>query len=609
MSSTLDDRIQGVEAMLGFDLHSYQRQALEAIGQGKDVILHVPTGGGKTAALQGAPYVSPHQGITVILYPLRALVKDQTRRFEAAGFPSVTLYGETPIRERPIVYNKILDGSARYILTTPESFDMNRKLQEVLTKRGVSVLIVDEAHAYEEWADGFRPVYRRIGAISQKVGVKQFLLCSATLTEKGFRTASKTIGKTNWTIVQVPPIRSNLIYKNLSQPSDEILARAIRGNGLEAPGIVFFTTVKCLTETAARVGQRSGKRVLCYHGSMSGKERRIAQDTFMDEDVWIFATKAFGMGIDKGNIRNIIHCQLPNSILSYAQEVGRAGRDGYEAGCYLTQDETGQAAHFLTSISVPSIGQVRRVWNLLQAIALNWAGWFEVDWQQVADRTKMYLPAVQACVSWLFTGRMIEKAQKRLSWKFKIHEDSDEMAIKYKRKTPEILDILRGEAMVGQGASEFILRPEVLADSVGQLFSGWRAKLRKMNELGIISIEEPPKGRSRYRFLHSEFRFEHGTEQLEGARKSAFACLSAMQKLQIAPPSKRRAIIEDAISLKLDLIAGAEIIDTNFEAPLAPKPRPKVKPKMVVTSEDDLIYGSDDSPADDDGDDEWSVSF
>ena len=606
MPPTLDERIQFVESMLGFDLHSYQRQALEAIGQGKDVILHVPTGGGKTVALQGAPYVSPHQGIVVILYPLRALVKDQTRRFRAIGLPSVTLYGETPLRERPIIYDKILDGSARYLLTTPESFDMNKKLQELLLKRGVSVLIVDEAHAYEEWADGFRPVYRRLGNIAEKVGVKQILLCSATLIDKGFKTASKTIGRSSWTIVQVPPVRTNLLYKNLSQPSEEILARAIRGTGLEAPGIIFFTTVKCLTETAARVGQNAGKRVLCYHGGMSGKDRRAAQDTFMDEDVWIFATKAFGMGIDKDNIRNIIHCQLPNSILSYAQEVGRAGRDGYEAGCYLTQSESGEAAHFLTSISVPSIGQVRRVWNLLQVIALDWAGWFEVDWQQIADRTKMYLPAVQACVSWMFTGKMIEKAQKRISWKFTIHEDSDERAVAYKRKTPEVLDILRGEAMVGQGASEFHLRPEVLGDSVGQLFTGWRAKLRKMNELGIINIEEPPKGRSRYRFLHSEFRFEHGSEQLEEARKTAFARLSAMQKLQLASPNKRREIIEDAISLKLDLIEGAEIIDTNFEAPPALKARPKSRPKMIITSEDST-YGSNDAPIDDD--DEWSVSF
>jgi len=581
MSSTLDQRIQTVEDLFGFGLRSYQKQALQAIGQGKNLILHVPTGGGKTVLLQGAPYVSPYSGITVILYPLRALVKDQTRRFEELGLPAATLYGETPLKDRPAIYDKIADGTARFLLTTPESFDMNRKLQEVLAKRGVNVLAVDEAHAYEEWADGFRPVYRRAGRIAELVGVRQFMLCSATLTKKGFKTARETIGKDDWTIVQIPPVRSNLSYKNLSQPSNEIISRAIRGDGLEAPGIVFFTTVKCLNETADFIETKSRKKVLRYHGSMTSKDRRVAQETFMNEDVWIFATKAFGMGIDKDNIRNIVHYQLPNSILSYAQECGRSGRDGLPSTCYLTQDETGQAAHFLTDISVPSIGQVRRVWNLLQSHALNYVGWFEVDWQQIADKSGMYLSAVQACVSWMFTGKMIEKKQKRVAWKFSLREDSDELAVKYKRKAPEILDILRSEAMVGQGSSEFLLKPEVIADSVGQVFVGWRAKLRKLHELGILNIEEPPKGRSHYRFLHNSFEFAQGQKQLEQARNSAFSRLSDMRDLQGALPQKRQAMIESAISLKLGDIEGVTILKTSPDEPINVV-KPRKKPTMVA---------------------------
>lgn len=586
MPTSLADRIQTVESVLGFTLRSHQQQALTSLAKGKNVILHVPTGGGKTVAFQGAPYVSPHPGITVILYPLRALVKDQTRRFKELGLPAATLYGETPIKDRPLVYDRIADGTARFLLTTPESFDMNRKLQEVLTKRGVNVLAVDEAHAYEEWADGFRPVYRRAGRIAELVGVKQFLLCSATLTKKGFRTAKETIGRDKWTIVQVPPVRSNLSYLNLSTPGDEIITRAVRGDGLEGPGIVFFTTVKSLNETADWIERKAKVKVLRYHGGLSSKERKEAQETFMREDVWIFATKAFGMGIDKDNIRNIIHYQLPSSVLSYAQECGRAGRDGLPSTCWLTQEEQGQAAHFLTDISVPSISQVRRVWNLLQSHALDYADWFEVDWAQVAERTRMPLPAVQASVSWMFTGKMIEKQQKRISWKFILSEDSDELAVKYKRKTPEILDLLRGEAMVGQGPSEFFIRPEVLSDTVGQMFSNWRAKLRKMQEVGILDIKEPPKGKSRYRFLHNSFEFAQGERQLRAARDDAFNRLSEMRDLQAAKPEKRDALIRDAISLKLAGVPGLEILDCDHQEPTVVVPRPKMIAKPSKKEED-----------------------
>jgi ATP-dependent DNA helicase RecQ len=549
---SIDQRVQSVASMFGFKLHDYQDQALRALAAGKNVILHVPTGGGKTLVFQGAPSVSPHDGITVILYPLRALVKDQTRRFEELGLPSVTLYGETKTADRPAIIAKILSGEAKLLLTTPESFDKNRRLQDALTKRGVAVLAVDEAHAYEEWADGFRPTYRSAGKIALRVGVKQFLLCSATLTAKGYKTACDTLGKTDWTVVQVPPIRSNLIYKDLSEPSSEILSRAVAGRGLEAPGICFFTTVKRLEEVAEHVYRLTKKRVLLYHGKLTGKQRRESQEAFMAGNEWIFATKAFGMGIDKANIRNIIHYQLPSSILSYAQETGRAGRDGKEAMCFLTQSERGDAAEFLLDMSVPSPELVHQVWKELQEIALDYADWFEVDWDAVCKRTDLWQQTVQACVSWLFTGKMMEKRQKRTTWKIKINSESTALAAKYKHKTPEILEALRAEAQVDEGASEFEMKKEELADVVGGVIAGWTEKLRKMDELGIISIEEPPKGRSSYRFLHNQFKFAQGADQLKQARESAFKRLFAMRDLQRAATQKRRELIEDAISLDLE---------------------------------------------------------
>lgn len=573
---TIQEKLEAVEKKFGVKLHGHQAQTLTALAAGKSVILHAPTGGGKSLAFQAAPMVVPHPGITVILYPLRALVKDQTRRFSELGLSSVTLYGETKTKDRTEIIDRIIDGSASLLLTTPESFDKNRRLQDALLHRGVNLLVVDEAHAYEEWADGFRPTYRRAGYIAERVGVKQFLLCSATLTAKGYKTAADTLKQSSWTVVQVPPVRANLEYRDLSEPSEEIISRAVTGKGLAAPGIIFFTTIKELDRVANMVDRDVGTKVLRYHGGLAAKPRRDAQEAFMKGNEWIFATKAFGMGIDKANIRNIIHYQLPSSILSYAQECGRAGRDGEESMCFLTQSEFGDAAQFLTEMSVPSPELVRKVWQCLQNTALETADpWFSIDWDRVCKQTRLYQPAVQACVSWLFTGKMIEKKNKRVGWKITLDAETDAKAAAYKKSAPEIVEALRAESMLDSGTGVVELKPDELEECVGQFVSNWRLKLRTLAERGVFSIDEPPGGAAAYRFLHNEFHFAQGADQLKQARASAFARLDGMRRLQRMSADRRREAIEDAISL--------DVASLNIsEEPEAPtEPTPTEDPEIV----------------------------
>jgi len=564
MAEADEPRLMAVERKFGIKLRDHQVSALSALGRGKNVILHSPTGSGKSLVFQAAPEVLPNPGIMVVLYPLRALVKDQTRRAEELGLPSVTIYGDTRTIDRPAVYEKIRAGEATMVFTTPESFDRNRKLQEALRSRGVNLLVVDEAHAYEEWADGFRPTYRNAGVIADKVGVKQFLLCSATLTATGYKNAVSTLRRSDWEIVQVPPLRPNLVYRDLSEPASEILARAIRGTGLKPPGIVFFTTVRNLEDTAAAIKRATKCDILRYHGGMTAKTRREAQEAFMVEDRWLFATKAFGMGIDKPNIRNIIHMQMPSSVLSYAQECGRAGRDGEESTCFLTQSETGESARFLVDMSVPSPERVELVWSALLSLSYESpTGWFTVDWDDVCSQTQLSTQAVSACIGWLFTGRMIEKQKKQTNLRFVFDGETDDKARAYKRGAPEVIELLRAEASLEEGGGEFELKLDELDELVGHIAVDWRGKLRRLAERGIFQLVEPVRGKANYRFLHKEFVFARGAEQLRNARDAAFSRLSDMRQLQRTPAHRRKEVMEQAITLNLGDLEEAKVEPTG----------------------------------------------
>lgn len=559
----IEAKLKSVETTFGVELRGHQAEALRALAKGDNVILHAPTGGGKSLVFQGASHVLPDKGVTVILYPLRSLVKDQTKRAEELNLPSVTLYGDTKVKDRPEVYDKLQSGAATMLLTTPESFDRNRKMQAVLKDR-VSLLVVDEAHAYEEWADGFRPTYRNAGRVVDLVGVKQIMLCSATLTNEGFNTAKRTLRRNNWTIVQVPPIRPNLVYENLSRDSDEILSRALLGRGLQAPGIVFFTTIKELLEVAGHMKNATGKDVLTYYGTMTPKARRETQEQFMEGKEWVFATKAFGMGIDKADIRSIVHYQLPGSVLSYAQEVGRAGRDGKESLCLMTQNEHGDAAQFLLEQSVPTPQNVHRVWKELITISRRYGDeFFEVDWDEMSKRTRMWPQSIQGCVSWLFTGKMLTKKEKQKNWTITLFANSEDRALAAPRaKAVEIVEALRSEGMIeGEGSAEF--KPEELEDAVGGFVQDWKKKLRDLAEKGVFEIQTPPVGKARYKFLHSEFKFAEGKEQLERARAKAVERLAGIRRLQRAHPDDRRAMIEEAISLKLDEFTDGDEVEVK----------------------------------------------
>src|SRR3954453_18913764 len=315
----------------GFDgLRPGQREAIESVLEGRDTLVVMSTGSGKSAIYEIAGLLKP--GVTVVISPLIALQRDRIEAIEervpgeAAGVNSHVAEGEK--RE---AMEDFADGALEYLFLAPEQL-ANEEVLNQGRDAGPSMIVIDEAHCISEWGHDFRPDYLRLGAFIAEMGHPTVLALTATAS---------------------PPVREEIIEK-LHMHDPFVLVRGFdRPNiwlgverfhdeapkrralidatqGAEKPGLVYAATRKSAEELAEAVGATA------YHAGMSGKKRDQIQNDFMDgrTDV-IVATTAFGMGIDKPNIRFVHHYDISESVDSYYQELGRAGRDGEPARAVL----------------------------------------------------------------------------------------------------------------------------------------------------------------------------------------------------------------------------------------------------------------------------------
>lgn len=562
--------LKAVEEQLDVTLHGYQVQALDALARGRNVIVHAPTGSGKSAIFQGASLVV--DGITVVVYPLRALVKDQARAAEALGLRHVAFYGDTKSQDRGDLLRKIRRGKVDLVLTTPESLKYNIALQRALQQAGIGLLVIDEAHAYEEWALSFRPAYRDAGPVARKLGVRQTMLCSATLTSQGVIEAARTLQTRDWVIVQIPPTRENLMYCDLHGYELKVVDDVVAGRNTvmyPAPGIAFFTTVRRLDGAIAKAPKDFD--VLKYHGALGDKARRIAQETWMDNNRWIFATKAFGMGIDKPNVRSIVHFQLPASVLDYAQETGRAGRDGAVSRCWLTQYDHGEVIEFLLNKSLPTPRVVENLWNYLRQVPANKAGWTVIDRDRAGLALDLEPETLSSALSWLRTAKLVRSKRTRKEWVFELDNRSHGEAADYGRGAPEIVSFV--EEMGEPCPRGLRIKPELLEEEFGSQWASWKEKFKRLADRGIFGLHIPSAERSKMRLLKEDFEFANEAKRLEEARERALGRLDEMRKLQATDPRNRRSAIERSVGLDVAALrAGLEKLGEETKAEPAEAP-------------------------------------
>jgi ATP-dependent DNA helicase RecQ len=327
---------QTLQSVWGFsDFRPLQREAMQAILSARDSVVVLPTGGGKSLCFQAPALIDPASGVSLVVSPLISLMKDQVDGLRVDGVDAAYLNSTLLPHQRDAVIASVRDGRCRILYVSPERIVGDASLRRLLVQRGVRFVAIDEAHCISQWGHDFRPEYRQLGAIRGEFGRVSWHAFTATATERVRRDIINELHLSDPLELVGSFDRPNLTYRvlrraNLHRQLTDVLGRHDQESG------IFYCSSRREVEQLAAWLQEEGLRAVPYHAGLEDDVRSRHQEAFLDEQVDIVvATVAFGMGIDRSNVRFVVHAGAPRSVEHYQQESGRAGRDGLAAECVL----------------------------------------------------------------------------------------------------------------------------------------------------------------------------------------------------------------------------------------------------------------------------------
>ena len=348
------------------DFRPPQVRAVQAVLSGRDALVVLPTGGGKSLCYQVPALM--RDGLTVVISPLISLMKDQVDALERRGLPAAFINSTLSSNEAADRMAQARDGSLKLLYLAPERMDAGRTLQK-LVEIGVSLLAIDEAHCISEWGHDFRPSYRRIGLIRERLGSPQTVALTATATPDVREDIVRQLALRNPEIVVAGFDRINLTYHvaatRTQQDKDKAAVEWLRA--APGPAIVYAPTRKAVERVTSML-VRARVKAVAYHAGLDDSLRQRAQNDFMGESARVIvATSAFGMGIDKADVRLVVHHAMPGSIEAYYQEAGRAGRDGKPSTCVLLHSYPDRFTHeFFVEQAHPERALIEQLWKVLR---------------------------------------------------------------------------------------------------------------------------------------------------------------------------------------------------------------------------------------------------
>jgi ATP-dependent DNA helicase RecQ len=320
----------------GFEfLRPGQEDAIRALLAGQDTLVVQPTGSGKSAIYQIAALMV--EGATLVISPLIALQKDQVDSINAQDAAEAVVINSTQrVSEAREAMEKIVEGSGKYIFLAPEQLRKQETI-EAVKSAGISLFVVDESHCISEWGHDFRPDYLQLGPAIERLGHPVVLAMTATASPEVRQEITNRLGMHDPNIFVRGFDRPNIYLRVDHFPNEEEKMQALvhRVRWTEKPGIVYVATRKN-AEGIMRLLDEEGVGALFYHGGLKASDREDIQERFMSGQAEVIvATNAFGMGVDKADVRFVYHYNVSDSLDSYYQEIGRAGRDGEKAEAVL----------------------------------------------------------------------------------------------------------------------------------------------------------------------------------------------------------------------------------------------------------------------------------
>ncbi|MCP4007125.1 MAG: ATP-dependent DNA helicase RecQ [bacterium] len=444
-----------------------QEEIIRAVLDNRDALAVLPTGGGKSLTYQLPSLLLP--GLTVVVSPLIALIRDQFEKLRDQGIKTVRLDSSLTGTEKEEALSLLEEGKQKIVLITPEGAT-GPAFKKRVADREISMLVVDEAHCVSEWGHDFRPAYLALGALVEDLGRPTVLALTATAPPLVREEITKRLGLKDPALIVRPVARPNLRFEVTPCESEDEKRRELIQylRRLRRPGIVYCSTVKDVEELGA-LCKLARIPAEIYHGRLTKAERDHAHKRFMSSGkrIVMIATSAFGLGVDKPDIRYVIHYQVPGSLEAYVQEAGRAGRDGLAARCILLWDaeDISVQRHFLSE-GPASRSQIKKVVNGLSA--------------------------------WTKDGRAVDAATLAMATEVGI------------TRTKAILEGLRDATLVAEKDSEFSLVGEVDVTEAVKLLSRRNEERKTTDRRRLDSIINYANNQEDCRLVHIRRYFEDG---------------------------------------------------------------------------------------------------